>query len=92
MTTDETVIMTPGTVLHQPRISITLEGQSRFVKLNPPIATPHASPNPRSVNKIAGAINPRIPKIIITCFVVKVSPSGHCPTPNPYFPAPCCMS
>jgi hypothetical protein len=24
--------------------------------------------------------------------VVKVSPSGPCPTPNPYFPAPCCKS
>jgi hypothetical protein len=92
MATDETVIKTPGTVLHQPRISITLEGHSRFVKLNPSIATPHASPNQRSVNKITGAINPRIPKAIITCFVVKVSPSGPCPTPNPYFPAPRCKS
>jgi hypothetical protein len=53
---------------------------------------PPASPNQRSVSKMAGAINPRIPKTIITCFVVKVSPSGPCPTPNPYFPPPCCMS
>jgi hypothetical protein len=87
MATDETVIKTPGTVLLQPRISITLECHSRFVKLNPPIATPHASPNQRSVNKIAGAINPRIPKTIITCFAVKVSPLR--PLPNPESLLPC---
>jgi hypothetical protein len=57
MATDETVIMTPGTVLHQPRMSITLEGHSRFVKLNLPIPKPPASPNQRSVSTMAGAIN-----------------------------------
>jgi len=69
--TDEIVIITPGTVLRHPRMIITFAGHSKFVKVTFPIPKP--SPNQRTVNMMAGAISPSIPKMMTIRFVVNLS-------------------